>query len=88
MARGFNMNSIYGAIRKVAIFIPAADIVMRTGWSTETKITNGLLWYFGWDRTTSSFNWSALWKGWGPAIGAQVVTRVIPAISKFIRSFF
>ncbi len=88
MGNSFNMNKIYGAIRKLAIFIPAVDIAMRSEWSNETKITNGLLWYFGWDRTTSSFKWSSLWKGWGPAIGAQIVTRVIPAINRFIRGFF
>ena len=84
---GFNMNKIYGAIRKVAIFIPAADIAMQP-WSTADKITIGTRWYFGWDRTTHQFVWSELLKGWGPAIGAQVVTRVIPLVNRILRSFF
>jgi len=84
----FNMNKIYGAIRKVAIFIPATSLVATSGMSNETKITHGLRWYFGWDRVTNSFKWDQLWRGWGPAIGAQVITRVIPAINRIIRSFF
>lgn len=83
----FNMNKIYGLIRKAAIFIPAADIAMQP-WSNEDKVTIGTRWYFGWDRTQHKFVWSELWKGWGPAVGAQVITRVIPAINRIIRSIF
>ncbi|GAG72218.1 unnamed protein product, partial [marine sediment metagenome] len=42
----FNMNKIYGLIRKGAVFVPAIDIAMQP-WSTEDKITIGTRWYFG-----------------------------------------
>lgn len=83
----FNMNKIYGAIRKIAIFVPAIDLAMQPIPNSE-KVKIGISWYFGWNPYTHRFEWQNLWKGWAPAIGAQVVTRVIPAISKFIRSFF
>ena len=81
-----NMSKIYGLVRKVAIFIPAITLAMTPA-PMEQKIKVGTKWYFGWDTDTGTFSWQDLWKGWGPAVGAQVITRVIPAINRIIRSF-
>lgn len=87
MGNSFNMNKIYGIIRKVAVFVPAADLVMNASLGNQDKVKYGIMWYFGWDPWSHKFRWEQLWKGWGPAVGAQVITRVIPAINKIIRSF-
>ena len=75
-------------MRKAALFLPAIGIATNPTWSTESKITIGVRQYFGYDRNTGKFEWSELWKGWGPYIGANVVTRVVPALNKLIRSLF
>jgi len=82
----FNMNKIYGVIRKAAVFVPAVDILTMNV-PNASKVSIVSRWYFGWDRVAHKFVWTELLKGWGPAIGAQVITRVIPAINKIIRSF-
>lgn len=84
----FNMNKIYGLIRKAAIVVPAVDLAMQIGVSNEHKVKVGIMWYFGWDPWSHKFRWEQLWNGWGPAVGAQVITRIIPAISKLIRGIF
>jgi len=82
----FNMNKIYGLVRKGAIFLPAVGIAMRTDLTPEWKIRLGIRDYFGYDIVTGIFRWQDVMRGWTPAIAAQVITRVIPAIGKLIRS--
>ena len=84
--KGFNTNKIYGAIRKIAIFVPAASIAMMPI-PLEEKLKIGQSWYFGWNPYTNRFEPENLWKGWGPAMGAQVVTRIPALINKLLGMF-
>lgn len=83
----FNMNKIYGLTRKAAIVLPAAITILGPG-TPQQKGKQLSLDYFGVNPDDGSFKWERLQRGWMPGIAAQVVTRVIPAVGKLIRSLF
>lgn len=80
----FNTQKMYGLIRKGAVVLPAAMIIMGPG-TTEAKANHLSRAYMGYDFVTKTFKWEYLLQGYMPAIGAAVMTTVVPKIGSFIR---
>lgn len=82
--RGFNTQKIYSIMRIAALALPAAGIAMSQD-DTATKLVKAQRAYFGWDPNKRIWSPSLMLEGWGPAIGATVVTALVPKLGSMIR---
>ena len=71
-------------IRQVGLVAPAIGIAMGTG-TPQDKINAAIAVYTGYDIAAKNFDPSRLLQGWGGFIGANLMTRAVPAINKLIR---
>ena len=70
-------------IRKIALVAPAIGIATAGG-TPQEKINAAIGLYTGYDLNSRTFDPSKLLQGWGPYIGANIMTRAVPAITKLI----
>jgi len=81
----FNMNKIYGGVRKVALFAPAVARAMEPGQTPEWKIKAAIQDYTGWSFWSNDWKLERAATGWMPFIFATVITAVVPKISRFVK---
>ena len=84
---GFNTQKIFKFVRIGALALPAIATAMNPSLTPHQKLRTAAMDYFGVNIDNGSFNFGSLAKGWGPFVGATVVTYGIPKLTSILRSF-
>jgi len=75
----FNTSKIFALIRQGALVAPAAAYAAEPT-DMQTKLTNILRVYTGYDIAQKNFRPERLIQGWGAYAGAKVATQVLPRL--------
>jgi len=77
-------KTVFKWLRIGALVAPAGAIAIGTD-SNEAKIEQFVEAYFGYNIPQKKMVWTSLLRGWGPFIGATLVTYGIPKIAGILR---